>query len=98
MPVIDFPERRLAVEAGWVQYDALALPSAELGRVARELRGIQADQVEELRDTRAPLRSRSDLVDDQRLFDDRADAHARVERRVGILENDLHVATRVSHA
>ena len=33
-----------------------------------------------------------ELVDHQRLADDRADRHARVERRVRILEDDLHVA------
>ena len=31
-------------------------------------------------------------MDAQRLADDLADAHARVERGVGVLENDLHLA------
>ena len=37
---------------------------------------------------------RGELMDDQRLADDRADRHARVERGVGILEDDLHVAAQ----
>ena len=38
------------------------------------------------------LRGLRELVDGQRLADDRADRHARVQRRVRILEDDLHVA------
>ena len=37
-------------------------------------------------------------MDDQRLLDDRADAHARIERRVRILEDDLHVAAGAAAA
>ncbi len=36
-------------------------------------------------------------VNDERLGDDRADRHARVERRVGILKDDLHVAPHAAH-
>ena len=39
--------------------------------------------------SRAVLR---ELVDDQRLADDRAHRHARVQRCVRVLEDDLHVA------
>ncbi len=34
----------------------------------------------------------------ERFFDDVADAHARVERGVRILEDDLHLATRLAQA
>ena len=38
-----------------------------------------------------------ETMDDERLFDDRADGHARIERRIRILKNDLHVAAHASH-
>ena len=38
------------------QADALSLPAAELVRVALEVRRIEANEVEELRDTRATRR------------------------------------------
>ena len=37
-------------------------------------------------------RLRADSMHNQRLCDEIADGHARVERRIGILEHDLHVA------
>jgi hypothetical protein len=64
-------------------------------RVARELGRVEADEIEELGDARAPLRARARLVDDERLLDDGADAHPRVERRVRVLKHDLHVAPRL---
>ena len=35
--------------------DALSLAAAELVRIAREVRRLEADQLEQLRDARAPL-------------------------------------------
>src|SRR3712207_7941972 len=40
----------------------------------------------------SPPRSAADAVDDERLGDDVAGGHPRVQRRVRILEDDLHVA------
>src|SRR6185503_7830409 len=80
------------------QPDALTLSAAELMRVSRELRWIQAHQLEQLAHARPSLGARSGLVDDERLFDDVADAHTRVERRIGILKDDLHVLARLAHA
>src|SRR5439155_10932003 len=37
-----------------------------------------------------------ELVDFQPFADDIADAHARIERSIGILENNLHLAARVA--
>ena len=51
--------------------DALPLAAAELVRVAIEVRRIEPDQPEQLGDPVAALRLRPDLVDDQRLLDDR---------------------------
>ena len=75
--------------------DPLPLPAAELVRIARELRRVEPDERRTAPRTRARRAALlPSLVDDQRLFDDVADAHARVERAVGILEDDLHVAAR----
>jgi hypothetical protein len=67
-------------------------------RVAFEVRRFQADQLEQLAHTGAPFVAGAEFVNDERLLDDVADPHARVERRVGILEDDLHVAARAAHA
>ena len=80
--------------------DALALAARELVRVAAHVVGVQADRLEQLR--RSAPRTRAgvfaSLWIDQRLADDRADRHARVERGVGVLEDDLHVAARARAA
>ena len=69
--------------------DALALAAREFVReeIGRALR--QADQVEQLQHAPADLGRVDLLVGDQRLGDDGADAHARIERGVGILEHRL---------
>ena len=90
-------ERRIQRERAG-QADALALSAAELVRIPRELRPVEPDQLEQLRDARTSLRLAPDAVDDQRLFDDVADPHPRIERRVRILKDDLHVAARLAHA
>jgi hypothetical protein len=66
--------------------------------VARELRGIQPDEVEQLGHPGAPFGLPSDAMNDEWLFDDGADAHARVQRGVGVLKDDLHVPTRLPQA
>ena len=78
------------------QADALPLAAAELVRVAPPQLGIEADVREQLGDPRRALGLRADAVDDQRLLDDRLDAHPRVERRVRILEDHLHVPPRLA--
>ena len=73
--------------------DSLALATRELVRVAAHVVGAQAHRLEQLDDARFELLPRlRQLVDDQRLADDRAHRHARIQRRVRILEDDLHVA------
>src|SRR5262249_21523383 len=71
--------------------DALALPAGELMREARHLGGSKSDELEELGDPLAPVALRR-AVDLQRLADDVARRHARIERRERILKNDLHLA------
>ena len=73
--------------------DALALAAGELVRVAPHVVGAEADGLEQFDDALLELApGLREPVDDQRLADDRADRHARIERGVGVLEDDLHVA------
>ena len=69
--------------------DALPLPAGEL--VREEVGGPfgQAHEVEQLKNPLANFARRQRLVGDERLGDDRADPHARVERGVGILKDRL---------
>src|SRR5262249_3650334 len=84
-------ERERAGEA-----DALPLAAAELVRVALEVGRVQPDEVEEFGDAHLALRACADAVDDQRFFDNLPRPHARVQRRVRILKDDLHVAARLA--
>src|SRR5579884_2172200 len=70
--------------------DALALTAGELVRVAVVVLGVQADALEQL--LHAPLAVLLRVVDRERLRDDLPHALPRVERRVRILEDDLHLA------
>ena len=66
-------------------------------RVSLEVRRVEANQIEQLGDARAPRGARADPVNDERLLDDLPRAHARVERGIRILEDDLHLAPRLAH-
>jgi len=85
-------ERRVQRQSAG-QPDALPLAAAELVRELRDLRRVQADQAEQLRHPGLALLAGADAMDDERFFDDGADAHAGVERRIGILKDDLEIAT-----
>ncbi len=76
------------------QTDPLALAPAELVREAVRTPGVEADEFEQLPHAGAPLVRRPQAVDDQPLLHDGAGPHARVERRVGILEDHLHLAAQ----
>src|SRR5262249_52278906 len=70
--------------------DALALPSGELVRVPVERRRVETDVPDQPRGRLVPLGARSsDPMDVERLADERPHGHARVERRLWILEDDL---------
>ena len=73
--------------------DPLALAARELVRVAVVVLGVEADPLEQLLH-RAPGRSSPVTIpwSAHRVADDLADALARVERGVGVLEDHLHLA------
>ena len=75
--------------------DALALAAGELVRIARRDLGAQADDVEQLaRRALSRRRGVAEAVDDERLVEDGADGHARIERRVGILKDHLRALAK----
>ena len=81
-------------------HDALALTARELVRVAvpEALRRAQAGPLEGRQSSLdAVVPALSDLVDLERLLHQRADAHPRVERLVGILEHHLDPAPEPPH-
>ena len=57
---------------------------------------IEAHFAEQPGDALAPFLLRSNVVDHQRLRNDVANLHARVERGIWILEDDLHFATQLA--
>ncbi len=72
----------------------LPLTAAELVGITRQVRALESDQLEQFLDAGPPLEFRPEPMDDQRFLDDVADPHARVERGVRVLKDDLHVAPR----
>ena len=72
--------------------DALALPAGELVRKEADRALGQPDHVEQLEHATPAGGPVERLVDHERLGDDGADAHARVEGSVRILEDRLHRA------
>jgi hypothetical protein len=73
--------------------DALPLPARELVRVAPHVIRVETHRLEEVGDLLLALTpALGELVDDERLADDGAHGHPRVQRRVGVLEDDLEVA------
>src|SRR5262249_25128770 len=74
--------------------DALALPAAELVRIAIEVLRAETDLGQELRRALALRGTARQPVDLEPLGDDRPDAQARVQRAVRILEDDLHLAAQ----
>ena len=72
--------------------DPLALAAGELVRVAVGVLGLQADVLEQLAHARAGSPARRDAVDRAAARRGSARPPARVERRVGVLEDHLHLA------
>ena len=72
--------------------DALALATGEGMRVATHVLRPQPDFLEQLLDAPVGLGTFGELVDRESLAHDRADRHARIERRERVLKDDLHLA------
>ncbi len=72
--------------------DALPLAAGQLVRVALGVLGLQPDHVEQGAHARRATRARGEPVHADRLADDAPDRHARVQRRVRVLEDDLRLA------
>ena len=70
--------------------DALALAAGELVRVAVGASAGRPTTLEQLGTRARACVAGASAVDAQRLGDDVADGHARVERRVRVLEDHLH--------
>jgi hypothetical protein len=77
---------------------ATPLPAGELVREAVRVLRAQPDCAKELVDAAPPLASLVQVVHAQRLGDDLANRHAGVQRRIGILEDDLQLAAHLAHA
>ena len=79
--------------------DPLALAAGELVGVAVVVLGVQADRLEQLLDGPFALPvSLQQAVDRERLGDDRAHRLARVQRRVGVLEDHPDLAPQLLQA
>jgi len=74
------------------QADALPLAAGELVRVALDRVAGQAHLIQQLEHALLLLGPAADALDGQRLADDRADPHPRVQRGVRVLEHKLQVA------
>ena len=84
------PQRDRARDA-----DALALAAGELVRVAVVVLRVQADPLDEVLDLGLDAALGPCPLDAERRADDRADRVPRVQRRVGVLEDHLHVAAQI---
>ena len=76
--------------------DALLLSAGELVRIAVDEPLAEPDGRHQLANAIALVVPRSEPERLDRLGDDLADSHARIQRRVGILKNHLHVLPRAA--
>src|SRR6266550_8702727 len=75
--------------------DALALTAGELVRITSHVIRLQTDGLEQMHDALFKLASGfRQLVNDQGFANDGADVHARIERCIGVLKDNLDVAAQ----
>ena len=74
----------------------LTLPAAELVRISRSILGAQANFFQQRADTRVGGRPFRELVHNQPFTNRGTNRHARIERTVRILKDDLHAASQLS--
>src|SRR5712691_1311544 len=66
-------------------------------RIAIGKVGVETDQTKQLLDALLLGLAFGKMVNLERLADDAADRHARVERGVGVLKDHLHLASHAAH-
>src|SRR5262249_57593880 len=66
--------------------------AGESMRIGGSTAGIEAGEPEKLADPLGRARGRYNSVQCQRFRENLPDGHARIERRIGVLEDDLRVA------
>src|SRR5215207_4981780 len=76
--------------------DPLALAAGELVRISTRIAGVEADLLEQRRDSAADLGAGGETMDFDAFRDRGTDRHPGIEAAVGILENDLHPATKLA--
>ena len=64
-------------------------------RIAVDVLGVQSNDVEKLADALNALLLGAHAMNGHGLGDDLTDGHTRVERSIGVLEDELHLATHV---
>ena len=77
--------------------DALALSAGEFVRETIQMLTAQVHQFEQFDDARGQRFAAQARVNDERLGDDVVHGEARVERRVRVLEDDLHFGAAAAH-
>ena len=77
--------------------DALALPAGEFVGIGLHRLRPQSDSLEQMRHPVAPLGGGADSMDCQRLADDLAGRHARIQRSVRVLVDHLHALAVRQH-
>ena len=76
--------------------DPCTLPAGKLMRIATHQRRVEPDFIEHQADIFDLLFRRDQSMDDRCFADDVDNTHARIERRVRILEDHLHLELRAS--
>ena len=77
--------------------DPLALAARQLVGIAQRHVGEEPDDLQQLGDPVVNLRLGQDAVHADRLGDDLAHRHARIEGGIGVLEDDLHLLAHGDH-
>jgi hypothetical protein len=76
----------------------LALSAAKFMRIPARVVGFESDNAQQLSHLLAKLRAARDAMNYQRLADDGGYRHSWIERRIGILKDDLHPAAESSQS
>ena len=84
-------------DQGARNHDSLALAAGKFMRIAVEIFMRQADLGHHLQNGLFALGLRADFKHIQRRADQLLDRHSRIERRIRVLEDNLHLASIIAH-